>query len=199
MSKRVFDIIFSLGGIILLSPIFILIWLLIKLDSKGSAIFRQQRVGLNNTDFTLYKFRTMRTDAEKIGTGQLTVGMRDPRITRVGYYLRKFKLDEFPQLANVLKGDMSIVGPRPEVRRYVSLYTQEQMKVLSVKPGITDYASIRYFKENEILGKSPNPEYDYIHIIMPEKLNLNLEYVNKHYLFSDIKIIFSTLYMIFVP
>lgn len=196
--KRFFDILSSLGGIIILSPFFIFIWLLVKLDSKGPALFKQQRVGLNNKDFTLYKFRTMRTNAERTGAGQLTVGMRDPRITTVGYYLRKFKLDEFPQLINVLKGDMSVVGPRPEVRKYVDLYSTEQLKVLTVRPGITDYASIKYFKENEILGQSSDPEYDYVHIIMPEKLRINLAYVNEYRFSLDIKIIFSTLYTIFV-
>lgn len=188
--KRIFDIIVSLIGIILLLPFYILISISIKLESKGPVFFKQVRVGKNNLDFNLYKFRSMLVDTEK--KGQLTIGMRDPRITRVGYFLRKFKLDELPQLYNVLKGDMSLVGPRPEVRKYVALYNNEQKKVLSIRPGITDYASIRYFNENEILGKSENPEQAYINEIMPEKLNLNLTYVTSNNVFTDLKIITST-------
>jgi lipopolysaccharide/colanic/teichoic acid biosynthesis glycosyltransferase len=194
--KRLFDIIFSVGGIIILSPFFILFWLLIRLESKGDAIFKQIRVGKNNTDFKLYKFRSMHSDSEK--KGQLTIGGRDPRVTKVGFILRKFKLDELPQLFNVLNGNMSLVGPRPEVRKYVTLYTEEQMKVLSVKPGITDYASIKFFNENELLGKSTNPEDDYINIIMPEKLRLNLEYINDNSVLKDVNIIFKTLQKIFI-
>lgn len=194
--KRAFDIFFSLGGIIILSPIFIVLWALVRLESKGGAIFTQIRVGRGNKDFRLYKFRSMYVDSEK--KGQLTVGGRDPRITRTGYYLRKFKLDELTQLFNVLKGDMSLVGPRPEVRKYVDMYTPEQMEVLSVRPGVTDYASIRYFDENEILGRSSNPEHDYIHTIMPEKLRLNLEYIRDHNLLKDIQIIFTTLSKILI-
>jgi lipopolysaccharide/colanic/teichoic acid biosynthesis glycosyltransferase len=189
--KRFFDIIFSMGGIIILSPIFILLWVLIRLESKGGAIFKQTRVGKNNQDFLLFKFRTMYVGAEK--SGQLTIGSRDPRITRVGYKLRKFKLDELPQLFNVLNGSMSLVGPRPEVRKYVVLYTPQQLAVLSVKPGITDYASIKFFSENEILGHSSQPEQDYIHLIMPEKLRLNMEYVKDHTILVDLQIIFKTL------
>lgn len=189
--KRLFDLIFSIGGIIVLSPFFILLWVLIKLESKGPALFMQTRVGLNNRDFTLFKFRSMYTDAEK--RGQLTVGMRDPRITRVGYYLRRFKLDELPQLFNVLNGSMSFVGPRPEVRRYVDYYTPEQLKVLTVKPGITDFASLKYYKENELLGKAADPEKEYIQVIMPEKLALNLEYIKNNSVLKDISIIFQTL------
>jgi lipopolysaccharide/colanic/teichoic acid biosynthesis glycosyltransferase len=188
--KRIFDICFSLGGIIVLSPFFIVFGLLIRLESKGNILFRQKRVGKGNRDFLLYKFRSMYTDAE--AKGQLTIGGRDPRITQVGFYLRKFKLDELPQLFNVLKGDMSLVGPRPEVRKYVDLYTPEQQKVLSVRPGITDYASIMYFNENDLLGKSVNPEQDYINIIMPEKLRINLDYIRDNSLFKDLKIILRT-------
>ncbi|MES2691518.1 MAG: sugar transferase, partial [Bacteroidota bacterium] len=137
MFKRAFDIICSLAGIIILSPVFFTIWVFIRLESKGPALFFQTRVGKNNIDFKLYKFRSMHMNAES--KGQLTVGMRDPRITRIGYYLRKFKLDELPQLFNVLFGDMSLVGPRPEVRKYVNHYTPEQLQVLTVRPGITDY------------------------------------------------------------
>lgn len=188
--KRTFDIVVSFLGLIVLSPFFMLISLLIKVESKGPVIFKQLRVGKNNTDFWLYKFRSMAVDTEK--KGQLTIGMRDPRITATGYYLRKYKLDELPQLFNVLNGDMSLVGPRPEVRKYVSLYNADQMKVLSVKPGITDYASIKYFHENAILGKSENPEQAYIMEIMPEKLRLNLIYTQSNNLFIDLKIIITT-------
>lgn len=194
MIKRFFDIVFSMAGIVLLSPVLLILWLLIRTGSKGPALFKQKRVGIHNHDFTLLKFRTMYADAEK--RGQLTVGMRDPRITPVGYYLRKFKLDELPQLFNVLRGDMSLVGPRPEVRRYVDLYNAEQMKVLTVRPGITDFASIIYFKENEILGKAADPEQTYISEIMPEKLRINLEYVRDQSLKTDVYIIFKTIFKI---
>lgn len=194
--KRVFDIIFSLGGIIILSPFFILFWIFIKLESEGNPIFIQTRVGKNNIDFSLYKFRTMYPDSHL--KGSLTVGGRDSRITTVGYYLRKFKLDELPQLFNILKGDMSFVGPRPELRKFVSMYSKEQLKVLSVKPGITDLASIKYFNENEILGKSAKPEEDYIKIIMPEKLHLNIEYINNNNVLKDVSIIFKTLIKIVI-
>ena len=193
--KRIFDIIFSLGGIIILSPFFILFWVLIKLETKGNPVFKQLRVGENNIDFTLYKFRTMFPDSEK--KGSITIGGRDPRITKVGYYLRKFKIDELPQLFNVLLGDMSFVGPRPEVRKYVKLYSKQQLEVLNVKPGITDYASLKYFNENEILGNSSNPDEDYVNIIMPEKLKLNIEYVHGNNLLKDINIILKTLLRIF--
>jgi lipopolysaccharide/colanic/teichoic acid biosynthesis glycosyltransferase len=188
--KRLFDILLSLTGLLILSPLLIIIWCMIRLESKGKAIFTQARVGLNNTDFTLFKFRSMYTDAE--AKGQITIGMRDPRITRIGYYLRKYKLDELPQLLNVLKGDMSFVGPRPEVRRYVNLYTKEQLRVLSVKPGITDYASIRYFNENELLGRSADPDHTYIHEIMPEKLRINLSYIDHMSMLTDLGILVRT-------
>jgi lipopolysaccharide/colanic/teichoic acid biosynthesis glycosyltransferase len=189
-TKRLFDITLSLGGILVLSPFFVLIACLIKAESKGPVLFRQLRVGKNNSDFLLFKFRSMFVNTES--KGQLTIGMRDPRITRIGYRLRKYKLDELPQLFNVLLGNMSFVGPRPEVRKYVVLYSDEQMKVLSVKPGITDYASIKYFRENEILGHAPNPEQAYINEIMPEKLIINLTYVNNNNIFIDLKIIITT-------
>lgn len=189
--KRLFDIFFSITGIICSSPVLLAIWVLIKLESKGPAIFKQTRVGLNNTDFVMYKFRSMYLQAEK--SGQLTVGMRDPRITRVGYFLRRFKLDEIPQLFNVLNGSMSFVGPRPEVRKYVNHYNAEQLRVLSVKPGITDYASLKYYKENELLGKSADPEKEYVEIIMPEKLALNIQYINNNSLIGDMFIMLQTL------
>lgn len=191
MLKRTFDIVCSAAGIIVLSPVLLLLWICVKAESKGPAIFMQLRVGKNNKDFKLFKFRSMYMNAES--KGQLTVGMRDPRITHTGYYLRKFKLDELPQLFNVLKGDMSLVGPRPEVRKYVNYYSAQQMHVLTVRPGITDYASIRFFNENELLDKAENPEQYYINYIMPEKLRLNLEYLNQKGVFKDIALIVKTL------
>lgn len=195
MFKRLFDIFCSAVGIIILSPLFVILWVAVKLESKGPAFFLQTRVGKNNLDFKLYKFRTMYLDSES--RGQLTVGMRDPRITKVGYTLRKYKLDELPQLFNVLLGDMSLVGPRPEVRKYVSLYTLEQLKVLSVRPGITDVASIQFINENELLAKADNPEEYYINHIMPQKLALNLEYINSNLLLKDVSLILKTLFKIF--
>jgi len=189
--KRLFDIFFSLIGIIILSPFLLLFSLLIILDSKGGIFYKQIRVGKDGKDFYLFKFRSMRTDADK--KGLLTVGGRDPRITRMGYYIRKYKIDELPQLLNVLIGDMSLVGPRPEVRKYVSLYNELQKKVLTVQPGITDYASIEYSNENEILGKAIDPEKVYIEEIMPAKLQLNLKYLAEKSLATDIKIIFKTI------
>ena len=153
---RLFDFILSLLGLILLFPFFIIIAFLIVIDSGGSVFFKQSRVGKDNRDFQLLKFRTMKKGAEK--SGLLTVGENDSRITRVGFFLRKYKLDELPQLVNVLKSEMSVVGPRPEVRKYVELYSTEQRKVLTVKPGITDFASIEYSNENELLGKSEQPD-----------------------------------------
>jgi lipopolysaccharide/colanic/teichoic acid biosynthesis glycosyltransferase len=195
MVKRLFDIIAALLGIIILSPFLLVIALLVVYDSRGPVFYRQARVGRDMKEFKLFKFRTMYSDSDK--KGLLTVGMRDNRITRAGYYLRKYKLDELPQLFNVLIGDMSIVGPRPEVPRYVALYNDEQKKVLGIRPGITDYASIEYSNENEILAKSPNPEETYINEIMPAKLKLNLRYIDEMGLATDVKIIFSTLGKLF--
>jgi lipopolysaccharide/colanic/teichoic acid biosynthesis glycosyltransferase len=189
--KRLFDIVCSLIGILILSPFFILIILLVIVTSGFPVFYLQTRVGKNNIDFKLFKFRTMKMNADK--QGLLTVGGRDPRITALGYYLRKFKLDELPQLFNVLFGSMSLVGPRPEVRKYVDLYSEEQKKVLSVKPGITDYASIDYINENELLAKSADPEQTYIKEIMPAKLDLNIKYIHDASLGTDLKIIFRTL------
>lgn len=165
------------------------------MDSEGSPIFKQTRVGKHNKDFTLFKFRTMYVSGSS-GTA-ITLSNRDPRITRIGFILRKYKLDELPQLFNVFFGDMSFVGPRPELRSFVSKYNEVQLKVLNVKPGITDYASIKYFNESEILGRSQNPEYDYIHQIMPEKLKLNLEYISNNSTYKDLKIILLTIKKIF--
>ncbi len=188
--KRFFDIIFSLIGIIVLIPIYILISVAISLDSKGGVIYRQKRTGRGGKPFDVMKFRTMRPDS--FAKGALTVGDRDPRVTKVGYFLRKYKLDELPQLFNVLFGDMSFVGPRPEVEKYTRLYNEEQKKVLSVRPGITDYASIKYRNESELLAKSDDPEKTYIDVIMPEKLNINLAYIKDNSVFKDVKIIFET-------
>ncbi|VYU31458.1 sugar transferase [Clostridium tertium] len=189
--KRLFDFLVSLVGVIILSPIFIIVSIAIKLDSKGNVLFLQKRVGRYGKEFNIYKFRTMVTDAEKLGK-QITVG-KDSRITKVGAFLRKFKIDELPQLLNVLKGDMSLVGPRPEVPKYVSLYNETQKKVLCVRPGITDIASLRYKDENDILGKVENPEEYYINVIMKDKLDLNLEYIEKSNLFFDIYLIIKTI------
>ena len=187
---RFFDFILSLVGLVVLAPILIVLAIWIKIDSKGPVFYKQVRVGQNGIDFGLFKFRSMVVDADK--KGLITVGGRDPRITRSGYFIRKYKLDELPQLINVLVGDMSLVGPRPEVRKYVDLYTDEQQKVLSVKPGITDYASIEYMDENEILGKSSDPEKTYIEEIMPEKIKYNMKYINNKNLFEYFKIILLT-------
>jgi lipopolysaccharide/colanic/teichoic acid biosynthesis glycosyltransferase len=191
---RFFDILFSVFGIIVLSPIFLLISLSISLTSKGPIFYRQSRVGINNVNFLVWKFRTMYVDSDK--NSLLTVGNRDPRITSIGYYLRKLKLDELPQLINVLLGTMSFVGPRPEVRKFVDLYNEDQKKVLKVKPGITDWASIIYRNENRILEKSSNPEYDYIHLIMPDKIRYNLIFIEKQNVIEYFKIIMITLFRV---
>jgi lipopolysaccharide/colanic/teichoic acid biosynthesis glycosyltransferase len=190
MIKRLFDLMITIPMLLLVSPFFLIIALLIKLGSKGPVFYMQTRVGLNSRDFKIFKFRTMQMNADKAGL--LTVGGRDPRVTPVGYFLRKYKLDELPQLLNVLFGSMSLVGPRPEVRKYVDLYNAAQLKVLSVKPGITDYASIEYSEENELLAKSNDPERTYIDEIMPAKLLLNQKYIAEKSLTTDIKIIWLT-------
>ncbi len=195
MFKRLFDLIISLIGILVFSPILIIISLMVSFDSKGGVFFKQIRVGKNDKDFNLIKFRTMNPDSDK--GGLLTVGGRDPRVTKTGYLLRKYKLDELPQLFNVVKGDMSLVGPRPEVRKYVDLYNKKQKKVLTVKPGLTDYASLEYLNENEILGKSSDPEKTYIKEIMPAKLELNLKYIRERSFIRDIKIIIKTIKKVF--
>lgn len=191
IAKRIFDLVCSLIGLIVLFPFFFIIILLIALTSGVPVFYIQQRVGKNNEDFGLIKFRTMKINAHK--SGLLTIGGRDPRITAIGYYLRKYKLDELPQLLNVFMGDMSLVGPRPEVRKYVSLYNDEQKKVLLAKPGITDLASLEYFSENDLLAKSANPEETYIKEIMPAKLELNKKYISQMGLVTDFKIIMRTL------
>ena len=188
--KRIFDIVASGIGLILLSPLFVILAIWIKCDSIGPVFYKQVRVGRNNMDFQLFKFRSMRVGSDK--KGLITVGGPDPRITRSGYYIRKYKLDEFPQLINVFKGDMSLVGPRPEVRKYVDMYTEEQMHVLDVRPGITDLASIRYRNENELLERVNDPDKYYVEVIMPDKLRINLEYVARHSFTFDIRLIFQT-------
>jgi len=192
MLKRVFDIIFSLFGLIILLPFLLIIFLLVLIESKGGVFYRQIRVGKNNDDFKLFKIRTMFKDADK--KGLLTIGERDNRITRIGYFLRKYKIDEFPQLMNILAGDMSFVGPRPEVRKYVDLYNEEQRRVLSVKPGLTDFASLKYYNENEYLSRFDDPEKEYIQTVMPDKIKLNLEYIRKQNFWLDIKILLQTLF-----
>ena len=191
MMKRIFDITASSLGLLCLSPLFLVLAGWIKCDSKGPVFYRQVRVGRNNKDFRLYKFRSMRPDSDKLGL--ITVGGRDPRVTRSGYYIRKYKLDEFPQLINVLLGDMSLVGPRPEVRKYVDMYTPEQMHILDVRPGITSLASLTYRNENDILAAAEDPDRAYIEQVMPDKLAIDLQYVDKASLTTDIKLIFKTL------
>ena len=193
--KRLFDVLFSLIVLSLFFPFGLLIALLILVTSPGGIFFRQERIGIHGKPFRLFKFRSMRKDSEK--SGALTVGMRDSRITKIGIFLRKYKLDEFPQFINVLVGQMSVVGPRPEVGEFVVLYTEEQNKVLEVKPGITDYASIEYFNENEILAKSNNPKETYIQEIMPDKIKLNQKYLKNPSLVHDFRIIWKTIIRIF--
>ena len=192
--KRLFDVIASGFGLIVLSPLFIILAIWIKLDSKGPVFYRQERVGYKNKDFRIFKFRSMRVGADK---GSLvTIGGHDPRVTRSGYFIRKFKFDELPQLINVFLGDMSLVGPRPEVRHYVDYWTPEQMHVLDVRPGITDPASIKFRNENELMEKAEDPEKYYIEVIMQEKIKLYLEYVEKHSFFYDLGLIFKTFWVI---
>lgn len=188
---RFFDLLGSIALLVVFIPILLLIALYIALDSKGGVFFKQIRVGLLGKPFYIYKFRTMRPDSESLG--QITVGGRDPRVTGVGYVLRKYKLDELPQLLNVLKGDMSMVGPRPEVPKYVDLYTEEEKQVLSVLPGITDYASIAYSNENEILAKQENPEQYYREVLMRDKLKINQLYIKRYGLVEYFKVIYLTL------
>ena len=192
--KRLFDIIASGLGLLVLSPLFLILAIWIKLDSKGPVFYRQVRVGKDNEDFRIFKFRSMRVGSDK---GSLvTIGGRDPRITRSGYIIRKLKLDELPQLINVFVGDMSLVGPRPEVRHYVDYWTPEQMHVLDVRPGITDPGSIKFRNENELMEQAEDPEDYYINVIMQEKLKLYLDYVEHHSFWGDIGLIFKTFWVI---
>lgn len=192
--KRLFDIVASGCGLLVFSPVLIMIAIWIKLDSKGPMFFRQIRVGRHNKDFRIYKFRSMRVNSDK--GSLITIGGHDSRITKSGYFIRKTKIDELPQLINVFVGDMSLVGPRPEVRHYVDMWTPEQMHVLDVRPGITDPASIRYRNENELLDKAEDPENYYINVIMQDKIKLYLEYVEKYGFWYDIKLIFQTFWAI---
>ena len=192
---RFCDILFSAIGLLLLSPLFLIVYILIRYESKGGGFYRQQRVGKDGRMFGLYKFRSMRMGSDQ--KGLITVGGHDSRITRMGYFIRKYKIDELPQLWNVLKGDMSLVGPRPEVKKYTDLYTEEQRKVLTVKPGITDYASIEYVDENEILGKAEDPDKVYVEEIMPDKIKLNMRYIENKSLKEYFKIIGLTFINIF--
>jgi len=191
---RIFDIVFSFVGIFICFPLFIIVYLLIVIESKGGGFYIQKRVGRNNIDFSLYKFRSMRIGSDK--KGLITIGGRDPRMTRVGYFIRRFKLDELPQLLNVFVGDMSFVGPRPEVRKYVEMYNEAQRQVLSVRPGITDYASIEYVDENEILGSAIDPEKVYIEEIMPHKIRLNMKFIEHKSIKEYFYIIFLTFWHI---
>lgn len=188
---RIFDILLATLGLVILSPLLIFVYVAIVLESRGGGFYRQERTGRYGKPFRLIKFRSMYVNADKHGL--ITVGGHDNRITRVGYYIRKYKIDELPQLINVVKGDMSIVGPRPEVKKYTDLYTEVQRKILDVRPGITDYASIKYVDENEILGTSDNPERTYIEHIMPDKIKLNMIYISQNGIKEYFKIIFLTL------
>lgn len=190
MLKRCFDIVCSTIGLVLLCPLFIGVAIWIKLDSEGPVFYRQVRVGRNNVDFRIFKFRSMVVNSDK--KGLITVGGKDARVTTAGYYIRKYKIDELPQLINVFVGDMSFVGPRPEVRKYVDLYTTEQLHVLDVRPGITDAASIKYRNENDLLAAQSDPEQYYIQVVMQDKLRINLEYVASHTFIGDIKLILET-------
>ncbi len=193
--KRLFDVLSSMFALVLLAPAMMVVALAVAGGSEGGAFFKQVRVGKQGKPFQLLKFRTMRLGSE--ARGQLTVGGRDPRITRIGHFLRRTKLDELPQLLNVLRGEMSIVGPRPEVPKYVALYTPEQRVVLQVRPGLSSLASMEYINENEVLGRSNDPEGTYVHEVMPAKLHLDLKYVREQSLALDLRIIFGTLTKLF--
>ncbi|MFD1551240.1 sugar transferase [Putridiphycobacter roseus] len=192
--KRIFDIVSAFFVLVLLAPIMIVIAIVIVLDSKGGVFYKQERIGKDQIPFGLFKFRSMKSNADK--TGQITIGA-DARITKVGRFIRKYKIDELPQLINIIKGDMSVVGPRPEVAKYVQLYNKEQLNVLSVRPGLTDFASLEFINEQEILGKAEDPDKTYIEIIMPAKLALNKKYLEERSLGTDFKIIFQTIFKIF--
>lgn len=188
--KRAFDLTIAIVVLIVFLPLFLIVGILIMIESKGGIFFKQERIGKDLIPFNILKFRTMYVNAE--AKGKLTVGSKDSRITKIGFWIRKYKIDELPQFINVAKGEMSIVGPRPEVSKYVNLYSNIQKKVLSIKPGITDYASLKYFEENKLLGKSLNPEETYVKEIMPEKLKINLEYLEKNSFKNDLIIIWKT-------
>ena len=187
---RFFDILFSIIGLVLLSPLFTVLYFLIRIESQGGGFYSQERIGKNGKPFKLFKFRSMRIGSDK--KGLITIGEKDNRITKTGFILRKYKLDELPQLWNVFIGDMSLVGPRPEVKKYTDLYTEEQKQVLQVRPGITDWASIKYVDENKILGESKDPDDAYVNLIMPNKIKLNMLYIQHQTLGEYFKIIFTT-------
>ena len=187
---RFFDILFSIIGLVLLSPLLTVLYLLIRIESQGGGFYSQERIGKNGKPFKLFKFRSMRIGSDK--KGLITIGEKDNRITKTGFILRKYKLDELPQLWNVFIGDMSLVGPRPEVKKYTDLYTEEQKQVLQVRPGITDWASIKYVDENKILGESKDPDDAYVNLIMPNKIKLNMVYIQHQTLGEYFKIIFTT-------
>jgi lipopolysaccharide/colanic/teichoic acid biosynthesis glycosyltransferase len=193
--KRTFDIVVAAAGLIVLSPLLLLIAVLIKLDSRGPIFFRQERIGKGFRPFLIYKFRTMIENASKTG-GAITYG-NDSRITRAGRLLRKIKLDELPQLINVLKGDMSFVGPRPEVRQYVELFRGEYMEILTIRPGITDLASLKYRDEASLLGKAANPEEEYVSHVLPDKIRLAKDYLQHSSFLFDLGVIGKTLLRIF--
>ena len=194
-AKRLLDICLSVAGLVLLSPLFVLIAILIKAEDGGPVFFSQKRIGRGGAPFTIWKFRTMVPHAERIG-GQLT-SSGDQRITRVGARLRRRKLDELPQLLNVLVGEMTLVGPRPEVSRYVTMYGSEQLGVLELVPGVTDRASILFADEGDRLARSPDPERLYVEHIMPEKIRVNLEYARKATVLNDIRVILDTVRRLF--
>lgn len=191
MAKRIFDLFWATVGLLLLWPVFLLVALFIKVEDGGAVFFRQVRVGWKGRPFRMWKFRTMVMDAERLGRA-ITVG-GDARITRVGHWLRATKVDELPQLINVLTGDMSLVGPRPEVQKYVDLYTPEQRRVLDLRPGITDLASVKYRRESELLATAEDPDRTYVDEIMPEKIRINLDYAGQASLAGDFKVILMTL------
>ncbi|MEW4924486.1 sugar transferase [Algibacter sp. 2305UL17-15] len=194
MMKRIFDFTFAIIGLILLFPILIIIAIAIKIDSRGPVLFMQARVGENNTEFNIYKFRTMRVQSQK--KGLLTIGNKDLRVTKVGYFLRRYKIDEFPQLLNIIKGDMSFVGPRPELRYYVNFYKEEDLIIFNVKPGITGLASLEYRNEVELLKKAEDPESYFINTIIPDKLRYNKLYLKKQNFFFDLKLIAITIFRV---
>ena len=190
MLKRLFDVVLSLIGLIAILPILLIIAIIIKLDSKGPVLFIQGRVGKNNKDFNIYKFRTMRVESNK--KGLLTLGNNDSRVTKIGYFLRRYKIDELPQLINIIKGDMSFVGPRPELRYYVNFYNADDMIIFEVRPGITGLASLKYRNEVELLKAAENPEEFFIKTIIPDKLKFNKMYIEKQNFFFDLKLILLT-------
>jgi lipopolysaccharide/colanic/teichoic acid biosynthesis glycosyltransferase len=194
MIKRFFDIVFSFFGLLILLPLLLIIAIGIKLESKGAVFYRQTRVGRHNQNFKIFKFRTMFVGSDN--KGLLTLGDNDNRVTKIGYYLRKYKLDELPQLINVLIGNMSFVGPRPEVRKYVDYYSEDDLQIFKIKPGITDYASIAFRNEAELLKVATDPEKLYVEDIMPKKIALNKKYLNNNSLIADIKIIIKTILII---